>query len=167
MPGAVSDSSPLIGLSIVGHLELLREFYGEVWIPPAVQREVVADERSRAGSRETAAALAAGWLRVVAPTDLQLVEQMRSNLDPGESEAIALVLTNAVAALVIDEEKGRQIARDHNINVIGTVGVLIRAAREGRLSSLQDDLDLLRQNRFRISNHLYRNALRDSRQPPS
>lgn len=166
MPGAVSNSSPLIGLAIVGHLDLLREFYGEVWIPPAVRQEVVADARSRAGSQETAAAIAAGWLQVVAPADLQLVAQIRLNLDPGESEAIALVLTNAVETLIIDEEKGRLTAREHNLNIVGTVGILTRAARESRISSLQDDLDLLRQNRFRISNRLYRNALNDSRQPP-
>ena len=36
MPGAVSDSSTLIHLALLGRLELLRECYGDVLIPPAV-----------------------------------------------------------------------------------------------------------------------------------
>ena len=36
----VSDSSPLITLARAQHLELLREFYGQVAIPREVQEEV-------------------------------------------------------------------------------------------------------------------------------
>jgi predicted nucleic acid-binding protein len=40
MPEAVSDSSTLIHLAVLGHLQLLREFYDQVVIPPAVWKEV-------------------------------------------------------------------------------------------------------------------------------
>ena len=39
MPEAVSDSSPLISLAVLGCLDLLREWYTNVVIPPAVWNE--------------------------------------------------------------------------------------------------------------------------------
>ena len=41
MQEAVSDSSTLIHLAWIGHLELLKEFYGKILITPAVWKEVV------------------------------------------------------------------------------------------------------------------------------
>ena len=167
MPWAVSNSSPLIGLSIVGHLEVLRELYDEVWIPPAVRREVVEAGSGRSGSPEVDAAVAAGWMFVGAPPEEQLVARLRRDLDPGESEAIALALTTRADVLVIDERNGRQTAENYGLSIIGTVGVLTRAAREGKIDTLQADLDYLRQIGFRINDYLYRWALQNSQRPPN
>lgn len=163
MPWAVSNSSPLIGLSRVGRLEVLPALYDPVWIPPAVQREVVSAGQSRAGSPEVAAAIAAGWLQVVEPSDAALLARLRIDLDPGESEAIALALTTRPDVLVIDENKGRKIAADYGLVITGTVGLLTKAAREGIIDTLQADLNRLRQAGFRISDRLYQQALRASR----
>lgn len=38
--GAVSNSSPLIALTQIGQLDLLRQLYASVLVPPAVAREV-------------------------------------------------------------------------------------------------------------------------------
>jgi len=40
MPAVISDASVLISLGAVGQLKLLREFYTEVFVPPAVWAEV-------------------------------------------------------------------------------------------------------------------------------
>ena len=167
MPAAVSNSTPLISLSVLGHLELLRELYGEVWIPPSVQREVVVAGRGRSGSSEVAAAIGASWIRVVAPADEQLVARLRERLDLGEAEAIALALTTDAETLVIDEIKGRRTAADYGINLAGTVGILTDAARDGKIDALQADLDHLRQFGVRISQPLYRWALDNSQRQPN
>ena len=88
-------------------------------------------------------------------------------MDPGESEAIALALTTGADVLVIDERKGRQTAESYGLSIIGTVGVLTRAAREGKIDTLQADLDYLRQIGFRINDYLYRWALQNSQRPPN
>ncbi|KAF5416614.1 MAG: hypothetical protein C5S49_04490 [Candidatus Methanogaster sp.] len=36
MPEAISDSSTLIHLAGIGHLKLLKEFYGNILITPAI-----------------------------------------------------------------------------------------------------------------------------------
>ena len=167
VPWAVSNSSPLIGLSILGRLELLREFYGEVSIPPTVLREVVADGRGKSGSLDVNTAVADGWIRVAAPTDEPLVASLRRDLDPGESEAIALALTGGAGVLIIDETDGRRIAGSLGISIIGTVGVLIRAAHEGRIDNLREELDTLIQAGFYIREDLYRQALAAVGETPS
>ena len=46
---AVVDSTPIIALALVGKLDLLQRLYGQVVIPPAVQREVLAGGPGAAG----------------------------------------------------------------------------------------------------------------------
>ena len=43
----LTDASPLIGLSIVVGLGWLHSLFGEVWMPPEVEREVLAGAVTR------------------------------------------------------------------------------------------------------------------------
>ena len=166
MPGAVSNTSPLVGLSTLGRLELLREYYSEVWIPPAVWREVVEDGGSKPGSGEVSAAVAEDWIQVVEP-DRRRVERFAGDLDEGEVEAIALALTSSIEVLVMDEVKGRRRAAELGINLTGTVGILTRSVQEGRSNNLRRDLDTLIQAGFYIREDLYRQALAAVGETPS
>jgi len=47
----VSNTTPIISLSLLGKLDLLHSLYGEVWIPPAVKNEIIAGG-TRAGAKE-------------------------------------------------------------------------------------------------------------------
>jgi predicted nucleic acid-binding protein len=89
MPRAINDSSTLIHLCKIGHLELLREFWGELLIPPAVWREVVEEGQGRACSQELEAAAQLGWVKVVTPANAELLHLLKRELDDGEAEAIA------------------------------------------------------------------------------
>ncbi len=62
---AVSNSSPLILYAAIGRLELLRETYDEIAVPPAVWREVVAAGTGRAGASEVAQS---SWIRQRQPS---------------------------------------------------------------------------------------------------
>ncbi|MDM8516833.1 hypothetical protein QUF76_11590 [Desulfobacterales bacterium HSG16] len=55
------------------------------------------------------------------------------HLDLGEKEAIALSMAKK-ALLLIDEERGRKAAREKNIPVKGSLGVLIEAYRKDLIS---------------------------------
>ena len=39
----VSDTSPVLNLAIIGHLDLLRQQFGTVWLPQAVIDELRAE----------------------------------------------------------------------------------------------------------------------------
>ena len=159
MPGAVSDSSTLIQLSRLERFYLLQEFFVEVLILPAVWQEVVERGSDREGAGEVAEAVTKGWIRMVEPANSELVRAFRANLGAGESEAIALAIELDADVLLIDERRGRREARRYFLSIMGFVGVLIQAAREGKIESLRDELDLIRQDsRFHISENLYREA---------
>jgi len=152
----VSDTSPVSNLAIIGRLDLLRRLYGEVIIPPAV-----AEELSRlyhaAGRTAVSAALNAGWLKIAVPaTPPSPIVQ----LDAGETESIALALTEPGTLLLMDEAEGRAAARSRGIVLTGAVGVLITARRKGWIPALKPELLALRsQARFFLGAKFFSDAL--------
>lgn|SRR5688500_5937738 len=89
MPAVVSDASVLIVFGVLGRLDLVREFYQIVTVPPKVWDEVTA-QPDRPGAREVILARQQNWLHVQTPANGLLVTRLRSTLDEGESQAIAL-----------------------------------------------------------------------------
>jgi hypothetical protein len=160
MPGAVSDSSPLIHLAATGRLELLRHYFGEVIIPPAVWHEVVEQGGGREGVAEIVAAHDAGWIRIVPPHDRLRIRELEQDLHSGEAESIALALELQPDVLLLDETEARRIAQAGNIPVTGCIGVLLRAKSDKKIRSLRAELDRLqRKGNFWISKPLYRQIL--------
>jgi uncharacterized protein len=138
---AVSNTSPISNLAIIGRLDLLKLRYGTVLIPPAVAGELSALSHPAAKAR-IAEALAAGWLVVQAPSHLPPTP--RVVLDAGESEAIALALEVRADVLLMDEKRGRQAARNLGLTVAGALGELLYARRSGLLPELRIEIDRLR-----------------------
>jgi len=60
------DAAPLIYLSKVGRLELLKRLYGQVLIPQGVLNEVVTQAAGRPGAIEVRKAVDEGWITVEA-----------------------------------------------------------------------------------------------------
>ena len=73
---------------------------------------------------------------------------------------IALALAHENAVVLIDEKKGRRIAREHGLPVIGTLGVVLRAKQQGLISAVKPLMDLLAATGFRMSDALYQDVLR-------
>ncbi|MDP9382874.1 MAG: DUF3368 domain-containing protein [Chloroflexota bacterium] len=155
----VSNSSPLITLAEAGQLGLLPSLYGEVVIPPAVRSEVLAGSvELLPGSAEVATAR---WLRVEAPRDEALVEELRRNLGAGEAEAVALAIELGADTVLLDERRARRIATGRGLGVTGVLGVLLEAKARGLLEYVRPVLDaLLAEGRYRISDELYQETLR-------
>jgi len=90
-----------------------------------------------------------------------LISVLQQDLDQGEAEAIALLLEQLSEALLLDEKKARQVARRMNLLILGTLGLLIWAKRQGVIVNLQEQLDALRTvAKFRLSQQVYDEALR-------
>ena len=156
---ASTNSSVLIALSTIGQLVLLpRRFPEGVLVPQAVWREVVETGKGQPGSAEVASAT---WVVVREVKDRGLVSLLRAELDEGEAETIALAREEHVSLVLLDEKDARQVARRLNLQVLGTVGLLIWAKRVGLITSLREQLNNLRTlGRFRLSQSVYEQALR-------
>ena len=59
----VSNTSPVLNLALIDRLGLLCDRFGEIWVPPAVLKELRLEE-DLAGSRAVLAAREAGWIRL-------------------------------------------------------------------------------------------------------
>lgn len=156
----VSDSSPIIGLAAVGHLDLLRELYGTVLLPAAVLEELTAVEPPAPALREVQDA---SWLRVLDVEEPALAEALALELDRGEAEAIALAVEHEANLLLLDERKARTVARRLRRPVIGVLGVLVEAKRRQLLPAVRPVLDqLLTRAGFRISESLRSRVLQET-----
>jgi len=143
----IADSSPLIVLINIGHVEVLPTLFGRIVIPPAVATELAAPSRPRAVRDFVAAP--PHWLEIQQPTAMQLLPGMH----PGESQALSLAIELHADLVLIDERAAYREAVARKLNAIGTVRVLERAAAEGLLE-LHDAFERLKQSSFWISHKL-------------
>jgi predicted nucleic acid-binding protein len=141
----------------VGHFDLLTAFYGRIVIPQAVYDEVVVRGQSRDGSREVKES---SWIEVRVPQDELAVRALATELGRGEAAAIILAQELQAARLLIDEIRGRRVAQQLGLQVQGTLGILARAKREGRILNLRQVLDSLRARGTWIDQKLYEDVLR-------
>ncbi len=158
----VSNTSPILNLAIIGRLSLLHEQFGEIWIPPGVLDELRIEENIP-GSGAMRKAIEAGWLQTKGVEDQALVRVLRRELDRGEAEAIALAVQVEAEWTLLDEREGRRVAKSLGLKVIGILGILLRARREGKLPSLRGVMEELQQEAgFRIGKDLFAQLLRES-----
>jgi predicted nucleic acid-binding protein len=100
------------------------------------------------------------FLEVLAPTNAARVAELRSSLDVGEAEAIALAEEFHADIVLIDEIAGRETARTRGFTVLGTLGLLVQAKRSGLNPGVAPLLDRLRSElNFFISDELRRTIL--------
>lgn len=87
----VSNTSPILNLAIIDHLDLLQAQFAHVIVPPDVLDELK-PETDFPGTESIRQALQSGWLRVVELKDVRLSRALALELDRGEAAAIALAL---------------------------------------------------------------------------
>lgn len=120
----VSDTSPLTALLTVGEAELLPELFQEVVIPEGVLVELLRSHPSLPA-----------WLRVTGVKDADQAARYAQIVDAGEAEAIELARELHADLLLIDERKGRRLAVQEGVPVIGLLGVLLLAKRRQLIPS--------------------------------
>ena len=153
----VSNSSVLIALSSIQRLALLSDNFDKVYIPESVWDEVVNNGIGKPGYAEIKDA---NWIEVRKINNKDLVTALNEFLDLGEAEAIALAIEMIVDLILLDEKDARLIAVKYNLKTLGTVGLLIRAKKKGKITQLKPELDkLINEGNFRISEDIYNRTL--------
>lgn len=152
----ISDTTPLISLMKIGQLELLNLLFGEVQIPTAVFKELVSNSRFPEESRQIRECKFIKEVEVINVSAVNLLRRS-TGLDEGESEAIVLSDSIHTSLLLVDEMKGRQVAMQMGIQIMGTIGVLLAANREKLLSreEVMNCIRILKITRRHISDKLY------------
>jgi predicted nucleic acid-binding protein len=152
----VSNTTPLITLGEIGLLDVLRQLYGTLWIPPSVFAEY---QHGRSAHPQRPDLQGVSWVTVhSAPTD----PSVPALLDAGERDAIALARASQATRILIDERNARAVAIRLNLTVTGSAGVLLAAKHIGIIPAVKPYLDLIvTQGRF-ISSTIYTQILRQA-----
>ena len=112
----ISNTSPLIGLSGLNCLPLLRDLYTEVWIPREVEKEFLAVDETVYQEVLNSAP----WIKVVDLTNPQSAA-IYQGIDAGEAEVFALAAEHDARLILLDEKKGRRKAKEIGLTVKGIV----------------------------------------------
>jgi predicted nucleic acid-binding protein len=149
----IADAGPLVGFARIGRLELLKNLYQEILIPPAVLAELRVSE-SRPGSEALSEAVRRQWLICVKPEPTDDLQRLCLRVDPGEAEAIVLAAQKAGRFLLIDDKQGRALARSRRLRIVGTGGVLIAAKERQLIKRVAPVLEQLGAGGYRLSEGL-------------
>ena len=152
----VVNTTPIIALSLIGRLDLLRHLYTEVLIPPAVRAEVISGGTERAGMVELQQS---SW---ICETQLQSPRSadLLVDLDRGEAEVLVLALEQQADLVILDERLARRHAQRLGLPLTGTLGVLLRAKQRGFISSVRNSIEELQRRGIWLNNHIIAETLR-------
>ena len=115
-------------------LGLLEPLFQEVLIPVSVYAELTTNPNFEDEARQIKDC---PFIKVVTVKEHKAVDvlQRSAGLDLGESEAIVYADDIKADVLLMDEAKGRQVAKAMGLYIMGTVGVLLFAYEESIMSS--------------------------------
>jgi predicted nucleic acid-binding protein len=144
------NASPLIFLTEVGLLEVLRQPNVPVLAPDAVL-----DEVGRLGPNDPAiqAVPRSPWMQIVStPTipDVVLVW----DLDAGESAVLAVALEQPNSMAILDDQPARRCAQVLGIQTQGTLGLVLVAKQQGLIPAVRPVLEQLKQAGMYMSSQL-------------
>lgn len=155
----ISNTGPIIALSVVDHLEILHELFKSVSIPEAVHKEILDGGDNDAGIESYSQA---SWIQVI-PLPISTDPLLTMTLDSGESSVIQLAVHKNADVVLIDERKARKIARSiYNLNVVGTARILVEAKHYGLIENVGKVLMDMRSNGYWIHEQIVNVALKQA-----
>lgn len=155
---AVADTGPVHYLVLIGQASWVGALFETVFVPREVHDELThpaAPDIVRSWTNDPPA-----WL---AATDVPstVLAQVDPALDAGERAAIALASMNRPDWVLMDDRAGVAAARNAGLRVIGTLGLLARAARL-RLLDVHEAAAALERTNFRWTPELRARLLAQS-----
>lgn len=124
----------MIALSLLDLLPHLTSLFSVVYVPEAVLAEATSDPY-KPGASKIAAALELGYLKRCQVSLAKPYSELIDLLDLGEAEALSLAKELGAVALV-DERRGRRVAAQYGIPVVGTAALLIQTKKSASLMPL-------------------------------
>ena len=150
----VVNSTPLVAFWAIGRLDILRDLFGEIMIPPAVREEFLsAEKEARRKILRTAS-----WIRVV-PLEHPNRVATYAGLDEGEAQVIVLAEEQNASLALIDERKAQRYAERLKLPLSGTLGVLLLAKEERIVSAVSPLIKALQEAGLYLHQDLIDQAL--------
>jgi len=149
---SIGDTGAIISLATVNKLNLLVDYFDEIYIPVAVWNELN-NYINFADLHNVTSFFKNKVKEIHSFNDLKLL------MDLGESEAVLLYKELNANVLIVDDQKARKIAESININCIGSLALLIKAKEDGKIENLRDIFIKLIENKRFFSTKLLNSIL--------
>lgn len=155
-PSLVVNSSPLIALvAALTDFGVIHQLVERFIVPGEVMEELAAGE-----SKDLTATVVERmtWCEVRPPL-APLREDLVASLGRGEAAVIQTAVTNALPLVLIDEVRGRRLARLAGLQVIGSLGLLVELRRAGLIDTLTESIKKMQTKGIHLAPHLIRITL--------
>ena len=113
-------------------MEILKDLYDEIYIPQEVFNEIEAGKHKKYYLN----LLTFEWIKIEQIQDRKSIAYFL-DLDKGEAEAIVLATESEADLILLDESLGRFHAKHAGLRVTGTIGILVKAKKQGLISELK------------------------------
>lgn len=141
----ISDASCIILLDKIGELILLKKLFGKITTTKQIAKEF--------------AKPLPDWLEIKEAKEKKYQKILEATVDKGEASAIALALECDDCLLIIDDLKGRKLARKLGLHLTGTLGILVGAKQSGYIKSVTSILKKIKNTNFRLTKELEETVL--------
>lgn len=141
----IADASCFILLDKLESLALLQKLFKTVTTSPEIAEEFGKPLPE--------------WVLVKSVQDKNFQTALFLEVDLGEATAIALASEHQPSLLIIDDLKGRRLAKRLHLTITGTLGLILIAKREGVIAHIKPLFDKIQTTNFRIAPALLQDIL--------
>lgn len=136
----IADTSCLILFSKIELLYILHSLYSDVLVTPEVANEFAEPLPE--------------WINIqpASPENIYLFENY--NLGIGEITSLALAIELKNSIIILDDGKAKKIAKSHNLNVTGSLGIIVKAKEKNIVPCVKDVLIKIKVTNFRLTSSL-------------
>jgi predicted nucleic acid-binding protein len=146
----IADASCFILLDKIDSLSLLQKLFTTVTTSPEIAIEFGKPLPE--------------WVLIKSVQDKNFQNVLFLEVDLGEATAIALATESQPALLIIDDLKGRKLAKKLHLTITGTLGLIVIAKREGIISQIKPLFAKIQATNFRIAPSLLQSILHQARE---
>jgi predicted nucleic acid-binding protein len=158
----ISDASPIVAFIKKGELSMLKTIFTTIHLPKLVYDELVSEEGASTLQVETLmAAIGDKWVIVDGSSDTSQLDRYR--IGGGEQDAIGACLANPDSYLLLmDDMKGRQVAKIYRIQTLGTLGIIKLAFKKRLHDKIQvmENVQCLLHEDFHLSSEIIMSFMR-------
>ncbi len=144
----ITDASCFITLDKIDGIHLLHSLYKQVITTPEIAAEF--------GKRLP------DWVEVNAVLNRDLLYDYAETVDIGEASAMVLATEIRADLLIIDDAKARRFAKKLELNITGTIGVILSAKLNGIIPAVKPYIIKIQETNFRISDWLTLQILKEA-----
>lgn len=118
MRKVIVNTTPLIALAGIGHLNVLEKLYGEVTIPRAVYNEICAKPDTEC-AKQLQQAL--DWIAIEDIVNTEAKMYYKTQLHDGEVEVMILAKEKKADLIIVDDNNAKKHAKYLGLPVTGTI----------------------------------------------